>query len=49
MPVPTFVASGVEASGVGALTPALPVGWAAGPYMLLKVETANQAVSAPAG
>jgi len=47
--VPAFVASGVEASGVGDITPALPAGWAAGHLLLLAVETANQAVSAPAG
>lgn len=49
MTVPAFVASGVEASGVGDITPALPAGWAAGHLLLLAVETANQAVSAPAG
>jgi hypothetical protein len=47
--VPAFVASGVEASGVGDITPALPAGWAAGHLFLLAVETANQAVSAPSG
>jgi hypothetical protein len=47
--VPAFVASGVEASGVDDITPALPAGWAAGHLFLLAVETANQAVSAPAG
>jgi len=49
MPAPAFVASGVESSGVGDITPALPVGWAAGHLLLLAVETANQAVSAPSG
>lgn len=49
MTVPSFVASGVESSGVGAITPALPSGWAAGHLLLLAVETANEAVSAPSG
>ncbi len=49
MTVPSFVASGVESSGVGAITPALPAGWAAGHLLVLAVETANQAVSAPSG
>ena len=49
MTVPAFVASGVESSGVGAITPALPSGWAAGHLLVLAVETANEAVSAPSG
>ena len=49
MTVPSFVASGVESSGVGAITPALPSGWAAGHLLLLAVETANETVSTPSG
>ena len=43
--MPTFVASGSQASGTGAITPALPLGIAANDILLLFVETANQAAA----
>lgn len=44
-----YVAIGTVASGTGNVTPGLPTGWAEHDLFLLFVETANEAVSAPAG
>lgn len=50
MAVPTYLGAGTAAaSAVADITPGLPVGYAANTVFLLIVETANQAVSAPAG
>jgi hypothetical protein len=46
---PVFVAAGVIAEGTGAVIPALPAGWQPGDLLRLFVETANEAVTAPAG
>jgi len=42
---PTFVAAGAVASGINAITPALPSGRATNDILLLFLETANQAIS----
>jgi len=42
---PTFVASGGQASGTGAITPSLPAGIATNDILLLFLETANQTIS----
>lgn len=43
--LPTFVASGNQASGAGTITPALPAGIVVNDILLLFVETANENVS----
>lgn len=49
MALPTFVAKGTFASGIGDVTPGLPAGIAADDLLLLAVESAKQAASAPSG
>jgi hypothetical protein len=46
---PTFVAAGAVASGTGAIAPVLYTGHALNDIMFCVVQTANQAVTAPAG
>ena len=45
----TFVAKGAFANGTAALTVAQPAGTVAGDLLLLMVESANQAITTPAG
>lgn len=47
--VPTFVAKGAYASGTAALTVAVPAGYRNNDMLILVVESANQAIVAPAG
>lgn len=49
MALPTFVAKGTFASGIGDVTPGLPAGIAANDLLLLAVESAKQAAAAPSG
>lgn len=49
MAMPTWVATGAKGEGVGNVTPALPVGWAAGDIFLLHIETANEPPGAITG
>jgi hypothetical protein len=47
--MPSFVSAGAMAEGTGNVTPGLPPGLAEKDIMLLFVETANEAVTAPTG
>lgn len=47
--VPTFVAKGAFASGISAISPAVPAGYRNDDLLLLFVESANQAITAPTG
>lgn len=49
MAVPTYVDAGASDAGIGAITPALPTGYAIDDILFLLVETANEAVALPAG
>lgn len=46
---PYFRSAGVHASGIGNVTPALPVGWQENDIFILSVNSSNEAISAPAG
>lgn len=47
--LPTVVAVGTSASGTGAVSPGLPAGHTTDDILLLFVQSANEAVTAPAG
>ncbi len=47
--IPTFVAKGTFDSGTGAIAPGIPAGLVNDDLMLLVVESANQAITAPTG
>ena len=49
MALPAWRSFGTLVSGIGNVTPGLPTGWAQDDIFLLVVETANEAVTAPAG
>lgn len=49
MAVPTYVASGTHAVGIGDVSPGLPTGWAENDIFLLQAESFEGSVAAPTG